>query len=159
MGCEPFQTESARGFICTRGRKTRKKCGCGKVATLLCDAPATKGTCDAPICMQCAISVGPDLHHCPAHDGRPHLSGPTQIGLWQPASALAPASAEEVESMEHDSRLDGAGVREGWPMPWRILPATQLPMEMVLQLHGELSAQERLRHPSQAREGMPGMGK
>ena len=132
MGCDPFQTaDGARGFICTRGRKPRKKCACGKVATLLCDAPRLIGTCDAHICARCAVIVGEDLHHCP----KCAPIAPAQIPI--PAPTMVPARrppALEVEALEHDSRVDGSAVRDGWPMPWRILPASRLPPDFLMQL-------------------------
>lgn len=75
--CQSFMLtdgSGAGGIVC-RGRGQRKKTpacvGCGRAALLLCDAPAPKKsrTCDAPICEQCAVTVGEDRHNCPKHVG------------------------------------------------------------------------------------------
>lgn len=69
MPCLPIQVNGARGFMCTRGAAPKvKRCKhCGQPATLLCDWPRGSGTCDAPICIRCAVTVDADLHQCQAH--------------------------------------------------------------------------------------------
>lgn len=77
MGCEPFVIDHgdgkvSRGFICSRGpTRQRRKCAfCGGYATLLCDGPSDREgrTCDAPMCVKCAIHVpGQDVDYCPLH--------------------------------------------------------------------------------------------
>lgn len=60
--------EGGHAIVCT-GEK-RQRCKCGRPATLLCDwkVPAKRsGTCDAPICEQCATSPAPDKDLCPTH--------------------------------------------------------------------------------------------
>jgi len=57
------------GVVC-EGREKRQFCACGRVSDLLCDwkvKTKKSGTCDAPICRQCALEVGPDKHLCKAH--------------------------------------------------------------------------------------------
>ena len=52
-------------IICTRGhRLDPPPCRiCGRPAPLLCDYPlAGQKTCDAPLCRDCAVEVGPDRH-------------------------------------------------------------------------------------------------
>ena len=55
--------DGQRAIVCGSGR--RQRCACGNPATLLCDwkTPDKGGTCDAPICTRCALSlaVGKDL--------------------------------------------------------------------------------------------------
>lgn len=72
MTCEKIAMPGGGvAIVCSRGRRTPPKCRCGRPATLLCDHPKSKGgTCDKPICAACASEVGPDRHHCPAHDRR-----------------------------------------------------------------------------------------
>lgn len=56
------------GYIaCTRGPRKQKCSFCGNVSTLLCDFPVAGGTCDKPLCRQCARSIGPNVDHCFAH--------------------------------------------------------------------------------------------
>lgn len=59
------------GFAIACGPRTpRKKCSCGKPATLECDWKVTErksGTCDAPICAECTLSPAPDKDLCPRH--------------------------------------------------------------------------------------------
>jgi hypothetical protein len=55
-------------IVCTTGRA--KRCACGRRAPLLCDwkvAERKSGTCDAPICAQCATSPAPGKDLCPGH--------------------------------------------------------------------------------------------
>lgn len=52
------------------GVRGRKRCGCGKPATLLCDwkVPERKsGTCDTPMCAACSTPAAPGKDICPAH--------------------------------------------------------------------------------------------
>ncbi len=56
------------------GRGRRKLCSaCRKnESTKECDYPApgvghNTGTCDKALCAGCAVSVGPNLDHCPSH--------------------------------------------------------------------------------------------
>lgn len=71
MPCIPFRSAdgSVTGIACSRGPRTR--CKCGRVATLLCDWPlhgSKEGqTCDRPLCSRCATNVGPDRDYCPSH--------------------------------------------------------------------------------------------
>lgn len=57
-------------IACTRGRRSRSRCACGRPAPLLCDAPVgtRKKTCDRPLCHACAVEVGRDEHRCPEHN-------------------------------------------------------------------------------------------
>lgn len=71
MTCHPIKNESGRtiGFCCTT-RGPRKRCACGKVATLQCDWKVKErksGTCDAYICAACTTSPAPDKDLCPTH--------------------------------------------------------------------------------------------
>lgn len=55
-------------IVCSSGR--RKRCRCGRRATLLCDwkVPTRKsGTCDADICDRCTTAPAPDKDLCPDH--------------------------------------------------------------------------------------------
>ncbi|MBY0394559.1 MAG: hypothetical protein K2Q27_14990 [Novosphingobium sp.] len=55
-------------IVCTTSK--RKRCACGKRATLECDwkVPSRRsGTCDAPICASCTTSPAPEKDLCPAH--------------------------------------------------------------------------------------------
>lgn len=57
-----------RAIVC--GSHSRRRCACGRRATLLCDwkLPAKKtGTCDRSICDRCTTSPAPDKDLCPAH--------------------------------------------------------------------------------------------
>lgn len=54
----------------TPNRKCRS-CG-GHRATLACDYPTPKGTCDKPICRTCAVHVGPNEDWCPGHPRAQH---------------------------------------------------------------------------------------
>lgn len=69
MTCHPVEIPGVgRGFVCTSGR--RKRCACGRPATLECDwkVPTRKsGTCDAPICAKCTTSPAPGKDLCGKH--------------------------------------------------------------------------------------------
>lgn len=58
------------GVAIACSRRKRKRCACGKPATLECDwkMPQRKsGTCDAPICSRCTTSPAPDKDLCREH--------------------------------------------------------------------------------------------
>lgn len=68
MTCETIRMPSGGyAIVCSRGRQKHKFCACGKPATLLCDWPKDKGTCDAALCRKCAVPAGPNRDHCPHH--------------------------------------------------------------------------------------------
>lgn len=70
MPCTPFTLPGgARGFVCTRSRRTAPRCACGKPSQFQCDAEAGRrsGTCDRHMCTSCATELAPDLHVCPKH--------------------------------------------------------------------------------------------
>lgn len=86
MPCVPFQTKDGlRGIACT-GRRGRRRCNnspCIRWATLECDYPDGKrksGTCDKPLCAECAVHFGEDTDFCPSHS-RETPPGPAQLGL------------------------------------------------------------------------------
>ena len=83
MTCRPFQVKDANGnvvgggFVCSRGeRKQQCKFCAHRPAAKLCDRPlegAKAGkTCSAAMCVECAISIGPDLDLCPPHGRERH---------------------------------------------------------------------------------------
>ncbi len=74
--CTPIKDGEGRtvGFICSRGRSRRKKCGaCGTPGSAIyaCDwklhGPRKGETCDMDLCSACATKVGDDKHLCPGH--------------------------------------------------------------------------------------------
>lgn len=69
MTCERVtMPDGGAAIVCSSGR--RKRCACGRVATLACDwkVPTRKsGTCDAPICSRCTTSPAPEKDLCPKH--------------------------------------------------------------------------------------------
>lgn len=45
-----------------------KPAKCCAMATILCDWKLSDGgTCDAPLCLDHAVAIGPDKHLCPRH--------------------------------------------------------------------------------------------
>lgn len=76
MSCERLQFDGAVGHVCARGRRAapEPRCGCGALATALCDGrvAGTSGRtrrCDAPVCdghATPAPELGEGLHRCPA---------------------------------------------------------------------------------------------
>lgn len=69
MNCERV-TFPDGGVAIVCGSRTRKRCTCGRRATLECDwkVPSRKsGTCDAPICESCTMSPAPEKDLCPKH--------------------------------------------------------------------------------------------
>lgn len=71
MTCHPINIPGLGvGFVCTRTKA--KRCKCGLPAALLCDwkVPSKKsGTCDRPICDRCSTSPAPDKDLCSEHAG------------------------------------------------------------------------------------------
>ena len=58
-----------RAIVCG-GHRGRKRCACGRRATLACDWRVTtrrSGTCDAPICARCTTSPAPEKDLCRLH--------------------------------------------------------------------------------------------
>lgn len=67
MNCQPVKLPNGGSAILCG---TKRRCKCGRRATLLCDwkVPTKKsGTCDAPICTRCTTSPAPDKDLCPKH--------------------------------------------------------------------------------------------
>lgn len=95
MTCEHVKMPGGiTAIVCSRGRRGKKPkaCAfCGKPSSLLCDfkrrAPEISGgvqrlvdkTCDKPLCVACAVSVGEDLDHCPDH--KPRAGDQLGLGL------------------------------------------------------------------------------
>lgn len=69
MTCERVSLPGG-GTAIVCGTRKKKRCKCGRPATLACDwkVPGRRsGTCDAPICDQCTMSPAPDKDLCPTH--------------------------------------------------------------------------------------------
>jgi len=67
MACEHVQVGGTVAIVCG---VRRRKCKCGRRATLECDwkVPTKKsGTCDAPLCDRCTTVPAPDKDLCPKH--------------------------------------------------------------------------------------------
>jgi hypothetical protein len=67
MACEHFAHPGGVGIVCG---VRRRKCPCGRRATLECDwkVPSRKsGTCDAPICDRCTTVPAPEKDLCVKH--------------------------------------------------------------------------------------------
>lgn len=61
--------DGTRAIVCG-GHHRRRRCACGRPATLECDwkVPTRRsGTCDAPICARCTTSPGPEKDLCLTH--------------------------------------------------------------------------------------------
>lgn len=71
MGCERIDMGKGNfAFVCSRGRKAKPKCKCGREARYQCDDETAPGqTCDAYICPTCATWARKkvDTHYCPEH--------------------------------------------------------------------------------------------
>jgi hypothetical protein len=52
-------------IVCSSRR--RKRCACGRPATLLCDWKVPGGTCDTDLCARCTTSPAPDKDLCSTH--------------------------------------------------------------------------------------------
>jgi hypothetical protein len=113
--CDVVALPDGTHAIVCGGHHSRKRCDCGKRATLACDWKMPRrrsGTCDAPICTSCTTSpaAGKDLcrDHAAAYqvwlsdrDRAPTLfdppagsgSRPEATPLPDPVPAVAPAGA------------------------------------------------------------------
>lgn len=69
MPCEVLPLAGGgNAIVCSSGRA--KRCACGGRAPFLCDwkvSTRRSGTCDAPICVNCATTPAPEKHLCPEH--------------------------------------------------------------------------------------------
>jgi hypothetical protein len=69
MTCTPVSLPGGGAAIVCNDRR-RRRCKCGRPATLLCDwkVPTKKsGTCDKPVCISCTFSPAPDKDLCAEH--------------------------------------------------------------------------------------------
>lgn len=75
MPCERIELdhkgEKVVVTVCSRGGRT-KRCACGKPGTRLCDYPKPSKrkrdkTCDAPMCVACAVHIEPNRDLCAEH--------------------------------------------------------------------------------------------
>ena len=57
--------DGTRAIVCG-GHRSRKRCACGRPATLACDWKVPR-TCDAAICDRCTTSPAPEKDLCPPH--------------------------------------------------------------------------------------------
>jgi hypothetical protein len=92
MPCEYLPVPGGVAIVCSRGRRSRRKCRvCGwRIADFLCDAPkAPPKTCDAPLCEVCRVQHGDGVDYCPSCSEKSKAS---------PAPARAPSPA--VEQLE-----------------------------------------------------------
>jgi len=76
MACRSIKLpRGATAIVCgPRVRRPLRRCivcGCPEtwVSMRLCDGPALRGpgTCDRPVCVDCAYHVEPDTDYCPQH--------------------------------------------------------------------------------------------
>lgn len=69
MTCETVKIGNAVAIVCSRGRRSRKRCACGRPATKLCDHRdvGRRKTCDEPLCDQHAVRIGANIDFCPLH--------------------------------------------------------------------------------------------
>lgn len=69
MTCEVVKLPNGEtAIIC--GPRQRARRSCGAPANRLCDfaqPQKASGTCDKPLCTNCAVSAGPDRDFCPDH--------------------------------------------------------------------------------------------
>jgi hypothetical protein len=67
--CQTVTMPNGGKAIVCNGRR-RRRCKCGRPATLLCDWKVPKrksGTCDRPVCISCATSPAPGKDLCDEH--------------------------------------------------------------------------------------------
>lgn len=57
-------------IVCRRGQRRPKCSVCRGVATLECDFPKGRGTCDAALCRRCAVRLEGGIDYCPSHEQR-----------------------------------------------------------------------------------------
>jgi hypothetical protein len=76
-------TRTPYGFICSRGRRTKRCAYCSAPGAYLCDFPVKAGTCDRPVCGQHRTNVGPEKDMCRDH-----------APLWDAAAGKPKAAAE-----------------------------------------------------------------
>lgn len=68
MVCHVVKFGNGTAIVCSRRQRRRRCPFCHKRdATKLCDHPTGSGTCDAPMCENCATVVGLDRDLCPDH--------------------------------------------------------------------------------------------
>lgn len=133
MGCTPFVIRdqggavTGTGMLCTRGRRPRRRCACGAVASLACDGPKPgrkSGTCDAPICRRCVSQCpfhGPDRDLCRAcaatattqHGGGRAVSAKPGDGAPQGARVRLQGGPGEAKSETGAPARDPSGPRLG----------------------------------------------
>lgn len=71
MPCKTINLGDGVAIVCTHGRSKPRPCSvCGRPSAKLCDHPIVGGTCDKPLCDQCAVPMGKNRDWCPSH--KPH---------------------------------------------------------------------------------------
>ena len=68
MYCDVLSINGRPAIVCRSGRRPTCKFCKHRSAVKYCDAPIGRGrTCDAPMCAECAKSVGFNKDVCPDH--------------------------------------------------------------------------------------------
>lgn len=104
MPCRYYRSDDGQvtGIICSSRRRSRACSVCKRPSDRLCDYPDTKhksGTCDKPLCSECARHVGPDRDHCPSHL-QPTASPNKKLApLVREMVKQAPAKTEPVQQL------------------------------------------------------------
>lgn len=110
--CDFFGGPGGTRVVACRPAAKRKRCSvCGGLgASKLCDfpvedgtSPAT-GTCDKPLCVECAVHREPDSDYCPGHSKKPMVvkadcprHGQVYFGIPEEAPKDCPACGAELE--------------------------------------------------------------
>lgn len=71
MTCETvLLPNGGRAIVCGSSQRAKRCVGCGQRASRECDWKVKShrsGTCDLPICANCAVAPAPEKDLCPAH--------------------------------------------------------------------------------------------
>jgi hypothetical protein len=94
MACEHVTMPGgSRAIVC--GTRKRKRCACGRTATLLCDWKVPGGTCDADLCSECTMSPAPDKDLCSKHA--------QALTAWQTRQTLQKAVGYVLQARADDT--------------------------------------------------------
>lgn len=68
MPCELIRIRDGGTIVLCSSKRSQRCSVCRRYkASLQCDFPDGKATCDKHLCASCAVEIGPDLHACPSH--------------------------------------------------------------------------------------------
>jgi hypothetical protein len=132
MACEHV-TMPGGGTAIVCGARPRKRCACGRPATLLCDWKVPGGTCHADLCSRCTTSPAPDKDLCRMH-AQALAERQAHRALRQAVDYVIQARTDDTPTAEVLDYLQAAHGARRWTLALNL--ATVDGATYYLSLHG-----------------------